>query len=318
VHLAADLAMHIPNSSVPPPFTVAVTGATGLIGTALVERLRSRGHAVRRLVRETTRADMGEDVPWNPETGELDPAALEGVKAVIHLAGEPIARRWTAARRRAIRESRVKGTELIARTIAAMPEPPTVLLSGSAVGYYGDRGDELLDEGSSAGRDFLAGVAEEWESAAQPASRAGVRVAYLRTGIVLSAKGGALAKLLLPFKLGLGGPIGGGRQWMSWISLEDHLRAIDHALATDGLRGPVNLVAPNPVTNAEFASTLGRVLARPAVLPLPQFALQLVYGDMADATILAGQRAMPRALAATRFEFMHPTLEQALRAAVGR
>ena len=230
----------------------------------------------------------------------------------MHLAGEPLAHRWTDERKRAIRESRVRGTELVARTIAALDRRPRVLLSGSAIGIYGDRGDEALDEESALGSGFLAGVAREWEAASVAAADAGVRVVLLRTGIVLSPKGGALARLLAPFKLGVGGPIGSGRQWMSWISLDDHVRAMEHALATTGLHGAVNLVSPNPVTNAEFAATLGRVLSRPALMPVPAFALELAYGEMARATILAGQRVLPRALLRTEFQFAHPTLDQAL------
>ena len=267
---------------------------------------------VRRLVRGA-RPDAPDDIAWDPMRGVLAPHDLEGAEAVIHLAGEPLAHRWTNARKRAIRESRVRGTELIARTIAALDRKPRVLLSGSAVGYYGNRGDEVLDEESASGTDFLARVAREWEAATVPAADAGVRVVLLRTGIVLNPKGGALARLLPPFRLGVGGPIGSGRQWMSWISLDDHLRAMEHALSHAELNGPANLVAPHPVTNAEFATTLGRVLARPAIVPVPSFALELVYGEMARATILAGQHALPKALLRAGFEFAHPTLEQALR-----
>jgi uncharacterized protein len=300
-----------------PSTSIAISGATGFIGRALVERLRARGHAVHRLVRAGAVAAPG-DIAWDPARGVLDPASLAAVRAVVHLAGAPIAQRWTRARKAAIRDSRVQGTTLLARTIAALDERPAALLSGSAVGYYGDRGDEVLDEASGAGRDFLAEVTQEWERATVPATDAGIRTVLLRTGVVLDAHGGALARLLPPFRLGVGGPIGSGRQWMSWIALEDQLRAIEHALWTASLHGPVNLVAPNPVTNAEFAATLGRVLARPAFLPVPAFALELLYGEMADATILAGQRVMPRMLAASGFEFALPTLEQALRRAVGR
>jgi uncharacterized protein (TIGR01777 family) len=299
------------------PVTVAVSGASGLIGSALVRHLQSQGHTVRRLVRPGGREES-DDVRWDPARGELDAAALTGVDAVVHLAGEPIARRWTSRRKRAIRESRVQSTELLARTLARLGRKPRVFLSGSAVGYYGDRGDELLDESSAPGGDFLAGVATEWEAAAAPISTSGVRVVWLRTGIVLSADGGALAKLLPIFRLGFGGSVGNGRQWVSWIALDDYVRAMEHALFTDRLRGPANLVAPNPVTNAEFATTLGRVLARPALLPVPAFVLGALYGEMARATLLAGQRVLPRALAASGFEFAHPTLEGALRAAVDR
>ncbi|MDB4900085.1 MAG: hypothetical protein JWN53_1893 [Gemmatimonadetes bacterium] len=292
--------------------TIAVTGATGLIGGALVSRLRARGHEVRRLVRASTRLGEG-DIPWDPQRGVLAPASLEGVDAVVHLAGEPVARRWNSARKEAIRASRVQGTQLIARTVAALHRRPTVLLSGSAVGYYGDRGDEVLDESSGPGSDFLARVCLDWEGATTPAVDAGVRVVLLRTGVVLSDEGGALEKLLPPFRLGLGGPIGTGAQWLSWITLEDELRAIEHALNEDSARGPVNLVAPTPVTNAEFAATLGRVLQRPAVVPVPAFALELLYGEMAGATVLASQRVLPRALERTGFEFASDSLEKGLR-----
>ena len=208
----------------------------------------------------------------------------------------------------------MRGTEQLAQAIRALDAKPRVFLSASAVGYYGDRGDTLLDESSASGSDFLARVCAEWESAAAPIADAGVRVVRLRTGIVLSPKGGALQRLLPIFRLGGGGPLGSGRQWMSWISLDDHLRAMEHALFTDSLRGPANLVAPNPVTNAEFASTLGRVLSRPAIVPVPSFALELLYGEMARATLLAGQRVLPKALSASGFAFAEPTLEGALRA----
>jgi uncharacterized protein (TIGR01777 family) len=295
-----------------PPRIIAITGATGMIGSALVACLREGGHQVRRLVRSMRDGQPG-DVLWDPASGALDRHALEGSDAIVHLAGAPIARRWSREHKREIRESRLRGTELIARAVLAMDAKPRVVLSGSAVGYYGDRGDELLDENSTPGNDFLGTLAREWEGAAAPIADAGVRLVLLRTGVVLAPDGGMLEKLLPPFKLGLGGPIGGGRQWMSWISLDDHLRAMEHALFTDSLAGPANLVAPNPVTNATFAATLGRVLERPALLPLPGFALELVYGEMARATILAGQRAQPKALMASGFEFEHPVLEQALR-----
>jgi uncharacterized protein (TIGR01777 family) len=291
---------------------VAITGATGLIGSAIVAHLRASGARVRRLVR-SVRPEAPDDIVWDPMHGVLAPRDLEGADAVIHLAGEPIAHRWTDARKHAIRESRVRGTELVARTMAALERKPRVLLSGSAVGYYGDRGDEPLDEDSTPGTDFLARVAQEWEAATSRAADAGVRVVLLRTGVVLSPNGGALERLLRPFRLGVGGPIGNGRQWMSWISLDDHVRAMEHALATTGLHGAVNLVAPNAVTNAEFAATLGRVLARPALVTAPRVVLELVYGEMARATILGGQRVLPKALLRAGFEFAHPTLEQALR-----
>jgi uncharacterized protein (TIGR01777 family) len=296
---------------------IAITGASGLIGRALLARLRLNGKRVRRLVR-TPDPNSPDDIVWDPMRGTLDPRQLEGAEAVIHLAGEPIAQRWTGARREAIRESRVRGTGLLARAIASLDRKPTAFLSGSAVGYYGDRGDEAVDEKSDAGTDFLAGVAREWEAATDAARVAGVRVVLLRTGIVLSPHGGALERLLPPFRLGVGGPIGTGRQWMSWIALEDHLRATEHALATVGLHGPVNLVAPNPVMNAEFAATLGRVLGRPAIVPVPSFALELLYGEMARSTILAGQRVLPNKLLSSGFHFAHPTLEEALQFELAR
>lgn len=295
------------------PRTVAVAGATGLIGTALVTQLRASGYSVRRLLR-SPRDAAADDVIWDPSRGALPPMALEGVDAIVHLAGEPVAHRWTAERKRAIRESRVRSTELLAQAVRALERKPRVLLSGSAIGYYGDRGDELLDERSAPGNDFLAHTCVDWERATAPAAEAGIRVVLLRTGIVLSPRGGALARLLPIFRLGGGGAIGSGRQWMSWIGLGDHVRAMLHALVTESIRGPANLAAPNPVTNADFATTLGRVLTRPALVPVPAFALELLYGEMARATLLAGQRALPKALMANGFEFAQPTLEGALRA----
>ena len=244
----------------------------------------------------------------------LDERVLAGCDAIVHLAGAPIAQRWTASHKREIRESRVRGTALIASAVAEMRVKPRVVLSGSAIGYYGDRKDEELDERSVAGSGFLASVSREWEEAAAPIAAAGVRLVLLRTGMVLSREGGAMGKLLPPFKLGLGGPLGTGKQWMSWISLDDHLRAMEHALVADSLHGPANLVAPNPVQNAEFTSVLGHVLGRPAVIPVPRFALTLALGEMAEATALASQRVAPRALLAAGFQFSHPMLEGALKA----
>ena len=299
-------------TAAPSSTTIAVTGATGLIGSALVARLRAGGHVVRRLVRSAREAQAG-DVAWNPEAGTLDPAALAGCDAIIHLAGAPVAQRWTASHKRDIRESRVQGTSLLAKAVAAMTVKPRVVLSGSAIGYYGNRGDEQLDERSAAGTGFLADVGKAWEAAAEPIAQAGVRLVLLRTGIVLSPNGGALEKMLPPFRLGLGGPMGSGQQWMSWISLEDHLRAMEHLLVTEGVQGAVNLVSPNPMTNASFATTLGRVLRRPALIPLPALALELMFGEMAEATILAGQRVAPHVLSSTGFNCSEPTLEGALR-----
>lgn len=297
------------------PITIVVTGATGLIGSAFVRRVRAHGHAVRRFVHSPNDAREG-DVVWDAERNELPAGALDGVHAVVNLAGVPLAHRWTAKRKGHIRASRVKGTETLARAIAAMEQKPDVLLSASAIGYYGNRGDEVLSESSMPGHDFLADLCAEWERATTPAADAGVRVVLLRTGVVLSKDGGALAKMLPTFKLGAGGRLGSGDQWMSWIALEDHLHAMEHCLFVDHVRGAVNLVAPNPVRNSHFATTLGRVLARPALIPVPETALMLIYGEMAKQTILASQRALPDALAASGFDFKHPTVEGAIRAAL--
>jgi uncharacterized protein (TIGR01777 family) len=299
----------------PSPNTIAITGATGLIGKALVDRLRARGHIVRRIVRS---APAPGDVLWDPSHDLIDARALVGVDAVVNLAGEPIAHRWTEHRKRAIRDSRVRGTALLARAVTALPVKPRVVLSGSAVGYYGDRGDEVLDETAGPGEGFLPRLTADWEAATAPIADAGVRVVLLRTGIVLSPKGGALAKLLPIFKLGGGGPLGSGTQWMSWITLDDGVRAMEHALFAEGMRGAVNLTTTAPVRNAEFAAALGRVLGRPAVLPVPAFALELLYGEMARATLLAGQRVMPAALTSAGFQFDEPTLERALRSMLNR
>lgn len=293
---------------------VLVSGATGFIGAALVRRLTREGIAVRRLVRRAPAAGS-DDRQWDPSRGVIAPHALDEVDAVVHLAGERIDQRWRESVKRELRESRIRSTELLARAIASAPVPPRVLVSGSAIGVYGDRGDELLDERSAPGDDFLARLCVEWEAAARPAIDAGVRVVHPRTGIVLGAHGGALARMLPPFRLGVGGPTGAGRQWMSWIALSDMVEALLFALRTESLAGPANCVAPEPVRNADFARTLGRVLHRPAVLPTPKLALTLLFGrEMVDATLLASQRATPRALLDAGFAFAHPRLEDALQA----
>jgi uncharacterized protein len=237
---------------------------------------------------------------------------------VIHLAGENLAQRWTSEARRRIRESRVGGTSALARALASVEPKPRVFLSGSAIGIYGNRGDEVLDERSSTGTDFLADVCTAWEAATKPASDAGIRVVLLRSGLVLSRDGGALAKMLTPFRLGLGGPLGSGRQWMSWISIDDYPRVVSRLIAKENISGAVNVVAPNPVTNREFARTLARVLGRPSLIPVPKFALELAFGEMADDTVLASQRVVPRRLLEAGFEFQHSTVESALRAEVTR
>lgn len=296
---------------------VLVTGSHGLIGAALVEALLARGDAVTRLVRGPA-AGPGE-VRWDPMAGDIDRGAIEGHDAVVHLAGEGIGeKRWTPQQKQRILESRTRGTALLSAALAGLDAPPRVLASGSAVGFYGDRGDELLTEESGPGTGFLADVVRQWESATAPAEDAGIRVAHLRTGIVLAAHGGALRKLLLPFKLGLGGRQGSGRQWWSWITLEDEVRAILHVLDTQ-LSGPVNLTAPNPARNAEVARTLGAVLHRPAVLPTPTFALEAALGaELVAEVLLAGQRVLPARLEASGFTHAHPELRGALEAVLAR
>lgn len=287
---------------------VAITGATGLIGRALAARLERDGATVVRIGRSAS-----SQVRWDVDRDELDAKQLAGVTAVVHLAGAPIAERWTDAHKTAIRESRVRGTALVSRTIAAMDTPPRVLISGSAIGIYGNRADEVLTEDSELGTDYLAEVGKAWERATTGAEDAGIRVVHLRTGIVLSPDGGALGKLLLPFKLGVGGPVGDGRQWMSWIGLHDQVEMIRWAIANGAVRGPLNAVAPNAVTNAEFATVLGAVLHRPAILPVPAFALTLAFGEMAEATLLASQRVRPQRALAAGFPFAEEGLAGALR-----
>ena len=295
---------------------VLVTGSHGLIGGELVADLRAGGHTVTPLVRGTP--GPGE-AAWDPAAGTIDAAALEGHDAAVHLAGVGIGdHRWTPEHKKAVLDSRVQGTGLLARTLASLSDPPSVLASGSAVGFYGDRGDEELTEQSGPGNGFLAGVVQQWEEAATPAADAGIRVAYLRSGVVMSAKGGGLQKQLLPFKLGIGGRLGTGRQYLSWIAMTDHLAATRHVLATDSLRGPVNVTAV-PVTNAEFTAALGRVLRRPTVMPVPTPALNLLFSrEMVAEMMLGGQRAVPAALEASGFGLRYPAIVAALRHELGR
>ncbi len=309
-----DLAQHARTTT--DPLTVAISGASGLLGSALRPFLTTGGHTVRRLVRGEAGAE--DAIPWRPTEGEIDAGGLAGVDAVVHLAGESIAQRWTDARKRRILESRVRGTATLAKALAGMPRPPRVLVCASAVGYYGDTGDLEVDETAERGRGFLADVCEAWEAAAGPARDAGVRVVHLRFGVVLSPRGGALAKLLPVFKVGLGGPVGRGDQYFPWVALDDAVGAVHHALVTPDLEGPVNVVGPEQVTSRGFAKTLGEVLSRPAVLPAPAFALKLAMGQMAEEALLAGQRVRPARLRATDYTFRHPTLEDALRHALGR
>lgn len=295
------------------PPVVVVSGASGLVGRALAAGLRESGSRVRALTRGTP--GPGE-IAWDPAAGRIDATALEGATAVVHLAGEQIAERWTAEKKRRIRESRVQGTRTLVRALASLRAPPEVLVSASAVGYYGDRGDEPLHERSAPGDDFLAGVTRAWEEEARAAEASGIRVVRLRFGVVLDRGGGALRRLLLPFRLGVGGRIGDGRQWMSWIALSDAVGVIRFALTETALSGAVNAVAPQPVTNAEFTAVLGSVLRRPTALPVPALALRLAFGGMADATLLASQRALPSRLLEAGYEFRRPTLEGALREAL--
>jgi hypothetical protein len=307
---------------------IAVTGSTGLIGRRLVQDLADTGHRVLRLVRpgsSSTGSSSGgtssggtDTATWDPAAGTIDAAALEGIDGVVHLAGEGIAeKRWTDEQQRRILTSRTDGTTVLAEALAKLERPPGVFLSGSAVGYYGDTGDRPTDESAGPGDDFPARVCVQWEAAAAPAVDAGIRVAYLRTGIVLDAEGGALGRQLPFFKLGLGGRAGPGTQYLSWITLNDEVRAIRFLLEAD-VSGPVNLTAPNPVTNAEFTKALGRVLGRPTTI-LPMAGPRLLFGrELADNLLLTSQRVVPAALEAAGFVFEDPEIEPALRAVLGR
>lgn len=301
---------------------VIVTGATGLVGRALVRSLLSDGHSVTRLVRggaQEFSAPGTRAVHWDPDKGAVNAGELEGHDAAVHLAGEPVAEgRWDEEKKRRIRESRVKGTHLLAETLAALKEKPSVLVSASATGFYGDRGDEVLREESASGEGFLSEVCREWEKATLAASQAGIRVVHLRIGFVLSADGGGLPKMLTPFKLGVGGRVGSGQQYISWITLDDLVRVIRRALEDEHLRGPVNAVAPGAVTNEEFTKTLGHVLGRPTLLPVPAFAARLAFGEVADAVLLASTRAEPSRLKEAGYEFSHPEIEGALRSVLGK
>jgi uncharacterized protein (TIGR01777 family) len=299
---------------------VAVSGSSGLIGSALCRSLVGDGHEVVRIVRPGSSAP-GPTVEWDLERRTMDAAGLEGVDAVVHLAGEPIgAKRWTADQKAKVMDSRRVSTRLLAETLAGLDGGPRVLVSGSAIGYYGDRGDEVLTEASEPQPGlFLSDVCVEWEAAARPAVAAGLRVAFCRTGIVLDRSEGALAKLLPLFRLGLGGKMGKGTQWMSWIALDDEVAALRFLLDADGASGPFNLTAPNPATNAELAKTLAKVLGRPSIVPVPAFGPKLLLGsELAEQLLFASQRVAPAALDAAGFTFQHPSLEGALRAVLGK
>jgi uncharacterized protein (TIGR01777 family) len=298
---------------------VVIGGASGLIGTALVASLRDRGWRAVPLVRAATQTEP-DGIPWNPDAGELDEAALTGTDAVVHLGGVNIASgRWSAKVKAAIRDSRVQSTRLLSRTLARLDQPPRTLVCASAIGYYGNRGDEILTEESPPGEGFLPELCQEWEAATESAGHAGIRVVNLRTGVVLSPRGGALARMLPAFKAGLGGALGTGRQYMSWITLEDAVRVIEFALdAERRLSGPVNVVAPHPVTNREFSRTLGRVLRRPAACPVPALAVRALFGEMGRTLLLEGQRVRPARLEQAGFSFRDIDLEAALRRELAR
>ena len=293
---------------------ILISGSSGLVGKALSAALRGEGHTVARLVRPGGTVSPG-DVAWDPMAATLDPAAIEGMDAVVHLSGASIAGgRWTAGRRAILRSSRIDTTRVLVDSIGNLRARPSVFICASATGYYGNRGDEILKESSSPGTDFVALLARDWEAEAARAEHNGIRTAILRFGLILSTDGGALARMLLPFRLGLGGRFGAGTQWMPWIALEDSIAIIRAAITDARFSGPWNVVAPNPVRNAEFARILANALHRPALFPVPAFALRLALGEMADALLLASQRAVPASLLAAQYKFRFETLEAALEA----
>jgi hypothetical protein len=283
-----------------------------MIGSELVIYLRTLGHEVIPIIRSKPNRELEDSICWDPDHSELEAAALEGFDAVVHLAGENVAGgKWTEDRKSKILNSRIRGTHLLSQTLVSLQRPPKVLISASAIGYYGDRGDQILSEDSPVGEGFLAKVCHEWEAAVTHG--AGIRVVTPRLGVVLSPKGGALSRMLLPFRLGMGGPIGSGKQYMSWISLDDAIYALYHLLTHQDISGPVNLVSPNPVTNREFIRTLGRCLFRPTIIPLPEFAVRMLWGEMGQEMLLSSTRVLPTRLEQTGFSCRYPSLEQALR-----
>jgi uncharacterized protein len=312
---AQDLAAHAAYEGV--PMKILLTGSHGLIGSALQPFLTTGGHSVEPLQRGKT-AKAGHGVFWDPAGGSVERDKLEGFDWVVHLAGESIVGRWDEEKKRKIRDSRAKGTRLLSEALAKLERLPRALVCASAVGYYGDRGDEVLTEESPAGDSFLAAVCREWEAATAPAAEAGIRVVNLCFGVVLSPRGGALEKILLPFEFGLGGEVGSGQQCWSWIAIDDAVGAIHHALITDALRGPANVVAPHPITNREFTKTLGALLSRPTLLPTPEFAARFAFGEMADELLLASARVEPARLRQTGYRFRFLELEEALRHLLGK
>ncbi len=291
---------------------ILLSGASGLVGKALMKGLEPEGHEIYRLVRYAPRDNA--EIEWSPDRYSIALAQIEGFDAVVHLAGESIAEgRWTDDKKKRIRESRAKGTRLLSDALANLAEPPKTLISASAIGYYGNRGEELLTEASAPGDDFLADVCVEWEKSTSLAKEKGIRTVNARFGIILDQEGGALAKMLPPFRMGVGGRIGSGEQWMSWIALDDVVGGIKYVLANDFLIGPVNFVAPNPVTNAEFTRALGHALSRPTIFPIPAFGVRLLFGEMADALLLSSQRVAPERLEASGYQFQFPQLAAALR-----
>lgn len=294
---------------------VLITGASGLVGKELQRSLAAKGWDMLLATRKAPEAEN--EVQWDIETGFAEPERLEGIDAVVHLAGESVSGlRWNDEKKKAIRDSRVLGTRSVVNAISKLEKKPKVMVSASAVGFYGERGDEDLTESSTAGDNFLADVATAWEAEARRAEDAGIRTVLLRTGVVLSKEGGVLGTLLLPFKLGVGGVVGSGKQWISWISMDDHIAVINFVIENENIRGAINSVAPHPVTNEEFTKTLGEVLYRPTILPLPEFAVSMVFGEMGDALLLASTKVLPRRLGESAFEFKYPTLQEAIGHAV--
>lgn len=296
---------------------VLISGASGLVGTAVADALRKEGHTVARFVRPGGNALPG-DVCWDPTSGTVDAAAMQGADAVICLSGASVGEgRWSAARKKVLRDSRVDTTRVLADSLGRLHQKPHVFIAASAIGYYGSRGDEILTESSAAGNDFIALLAREWESESMRAESAGIRTVILRFAVILSPKGGALARMVLPFKLGAGGRLGSGKQWMSWVALDDVVQIIRGAIADERMRGPVNVAAPGPVQNEEFTRILAKVLHRPAIFPAPAFALRIALGEMADSLLLASQRVIPEKLRAAGYQFRFENLEAALRALLG-